>query len=133
LITARYRSRIFAKLLLVLKIGKMQQSHYIQHLQSVIRHLHGCESAHLGTEFVRELINGKIAWHQTVERFAVTGHPRAAHCYAWTNNYSNTQGQHYIAVLELPPIRNASDAVKYSMLANESRILDGTTRPSPSV
>ena len=43
--------------------------------------------------------------------FTVTGHPKATHAYAWT--YEEDDGKlHHMAVLGLPPVYSAVDAVR---------------------
>ena len=41
-----------------------------------------CLVEHIGCERVKEIFRGQTVWDGTVEKFAVTGHPRANRAYA---------------------------------------------------
>jgi hypothetical protein len=88
----------------------MPPSDYIKQLQKVIRATHGCGSRHFTTIPVTEKFRGKVAWQGEVEVFDLTGHPMARTCYAWSYNDNGTMRT--IAVLGLPPVDSAEDAVK---------------------
>jgi hypothetical protein len=89
---------------------------YIERLQMVIRHLHKCEAEHIGTQPVREVFQGDTIWDGTVEVFTVTGHPRAKRAYAWGQDQGTAQ-ERYTAVLGIPPVKSALDAVKVAIVA----------------
>jgi len=93
---------------------------YIERLQTVIRKLHKCDAEHLGSESVKEVFRGQTVWDGTVEVFTVTGHPRAKRAYAWSQNQGTPQEQ-FTAVLELPPVKSAVDAVRASIIAANQR------------
>jgi hypothetical protein len=63
---------------------------YIERLQMVIFHFHGCDSKHLETVPVHERFNGQTVWQGEVEVFSVT-HPKTDRCYAWA---TDTGGLH---------------------------------------
>jgi hypothetical protein len=88
----------------------------ISQLQDVIRRLHGCESEHTGTVPVTETFNGQVVWQGEVEAFALQGHPKAQRCYAWAYQGDDSK-EHYTAVLELPPVKSAQDAVRAAIVA----------------
>ena len=81
----------------------------------VIRQLHNCEGTHVGSEPVKELFRGKTVWDGTVEVFNVTGHPRAKKAYAWSQD-QGTPKERFTAVLEIPPVKSAGDAVRMSIV-----------------
>jgi hypothetical protein len=83
---------------------------YIERLQMVIQHLHGADSEWLESIPVLETFQGKTVWDGIVERFEVLNHPKAKHCYAWSD--FDSKQEHITAVLELPPVKTALDAVK---------------------
>jgi hypothetical protein len=89
---------------------------YIGRLQDVIRRLHGCESEHVSTVPVTEMFNSQIVWQGDVEVFTVRSHPQAQRCYAWAYQGDDSK-EHYTAVLELPPVKSAQDAVKAAIVA----------------
>jgi hypothetical protein len=93
---------------------------YIERLQMVIQHLHKCAAAHIATESVKEVFRGQIVWEGKVEVFTVTGHARAKRAYAWSRN-KGTANEKFTAVLEIPPIKSAVDAVRMAIVKEEAR------------
>ncbi len=81
---------------------------YIERLESVILHLHGCNASWLESVPVHEVFRGKTVWNGDVEVFALAGHPKAKRCYGW----SYGEPEHVITILELPPVDSAQAAVK---------------------
>ena len=75
------------------------------------------ESTHLRSEPVRETFQGETVWEGVVEVFALTGHPTAQLAYAWAHE-TNGGGRRYVAVLGVPPINSAQDAVKAAVMAH---------------
>jgi hypothetical protein len=84
---------------------------YIERLQMVIRHLHGCDSTWEKTVPVVEEFQGQTVWDGDVEVFAVT-HPKAKNAYAWSDEDGN-----FTAVLGIPPATDPQNAVKVSIVA----------------
>lgn len=93
----------------------MANKEYIERLQMVIRQLHKCDATHVETVPVRELFQGKPVWEGEVEVFAVTGHLRAKKAYAWSENQGEPN-EKFTAVLEIPPVKSALDAVRVSIV-----------------
>jgi hypothetical protein len=92
----------------------------IPRLVRAIRDLHGLDATHVRSEDVREMFRGKVAWEGTVEVFAVSGHPRATTAYAWS--FENDAGnREYVAVLGVPPVNSALDAVRAAIAAEIQR------------
>jgi hypothetical protein len=81
-----------------------------------IRHLHLCESEHLETVAVTETFRGETVWSGDVEVFSVSNQPRARKCYAWSD-HRGQKNERFTVILELPPVRNAVDAVRLSILS----------------
>ena len=70
---------------------------------------------------VVETFQGKTVWEGDVEVFRVRGHPQATHAYAWT--YDGDDGKpHHLAVLGVPPINSAQDAVKAAVVAHIKKL-----------
>ncbi len=64
-------------------------------------------------------LKGRTAWAGIVEIFQVH-HPKASHAYAW--KYSDDGGKaHYVAVLGVPPVNSAEDAVGVYVVAQEKK------------
>jgi hypothetical protein len=86
-------------------------------LQRAIRDLHGLDSEHVESVPVHEIFQGETVWEGEVEVFRVHGHPEAQRAYAWT--YQDDDGTpHHVAVLGVPPINSAQDAVKAAVMAH---------------
>jgi hypothetical protein len=89
-----------------------------QRLQKAILDLHGVEATHLRSEPVREVFKRRVVWEGTVEVFKVEGHPRAELAFAWS--YETDEGKRRtLAVLGIPPIFNALDAVRVAIAAKQ--------------
>jgi hypothetical protein len=88
---------------------------YIERLQMVIRHLHKCDATHIGTEPVKEVFRDQTVWEGRVEIFTVTGQPRARRAYAWSRD-RGSPNEKFTAVLEIPPVKSAVDAVRMSIV-----------------
>ena len=93
---------------------------YIDELADVIRKLHGSEATHVETVPVKETFQGQTVWEGDVEVFDVAGHPRAKRAYAWSVDEGTPQ-ERFTAVLEIPPVKSAQDAVKVSIVAELKR------------
>lgn len=85
---------------------------YLERLAHAIRELHGCEATHLRTVPVSEVFKGREIWRGDVEVFALAGHAKAKHAYAW--GYA----LEVVAVLEIPPVDSPETAVKIAIAAH---------------
>ena len=94
------------------------QSDPYQPLREAIRAMHGCESRHVASKPVREVFRGQTAWEGVVEEFDLIGHPKALTCYAWS--YRDGDRLEFVAVLALPPVDCAENAVKV-VIADEGK------------
>lgn len=89
----------------------------IKRLQKAIRDLHGLDSDHVESVPVHEAFQGKTVWEGDVQVFRVRGHPQAQRAYAWS--YIGDAGEtRYLAVLGVPPINSALDAVRAAVMAH---------------
>ena len=88
------------------------KTEHIVSLIEAIRKLHGCESRHVESVPVVENFQGQTIWQGVVEVFDLTDHPKAKRCYAWIENGKKRR---FVAVLELPPVKSALDAVRVSI------------------
>ena len=92
-------------------------------LKEAVEGLHGCEAILRGVEPVHETFDGETVWEGNVHIFDLTGHPEATVCYAWSmpmDGSENGSGKRrFYAVLELPPVASALDAVKAAILREQ--------------
>src|SRR5271170_5434637 len=102
-------------------------SERIEQLTQAVETMHKCTARHVESKPVIELFRGKVAWDGVVEAFALTGHPHAKRCYAWS--YLDKGEPHYVTVLEIPPVDSAETAVKIAILAQKKRALPRSLEP----
>lgn len=95
-----------------------ERQKYILELKDAILRLHGCESEYAGREEVLETFQGETIWQGNVEIFNIRGHPKAKRAYAWSHaTGENDKGKRFVAVLELPPVDSAQNAVRAAVMA----------------
>lgn len=87
-----------------------------ERLRKAIRDLHGVEATHLRSEPVHETFEGTTVWDGVVEVFRLKNHPKALLAYAWSHE-TDEGGRRYVAVLGVPPVTSARDAVRASIAA----------------
>ena len=74
-----------------------------------------------------ETFQGETAWQGIVEVFFLVNHPQAKKAYAWT--YRNDGGElRDVAVLDVPPINSAVDAVRAYICGKAETILTTPAR-----
>lgn len=85
---------------------------------AAVARLHGAPARWFRTVPVREEHAGAVVWEGEVEVFALKGHSSAPRCYAWEEPPEEEGGRPRVyAVLEVPPILSAADAVRASIVA----------------
>jgi hypothetical protein len=93
--------------------GRMTE---VDKLAQVIRDLHGVEPTHVRSELIHETFRCDTVWDGTVEVFSIRGHPKAGIAYAWSHERDHG-GRRWLAVLVVPPIKDAMDEVRASIAA----------------
>ena len=89
-------------------------------LKKAILDLHGCDSNHVGSIPVNETFKGKTVWQGVVELFSLPNHPKAKEAFAWS--YKTEEGEtRYVAILRLPPIYTAINAVRAYIAAEAQK------------
>lgn len=91
----------------------------LRRLVKAIRDLHGVSPTHVRSELVLEAFQGQTVWRGTVEVFAVEGHPKARFAYAWEHETA-AGNQRIVAVLGVPPINSALEAVRAAIAADHA-------------
>jgi hypothetical protein len=87
-------------------------------LRQVVERLHGGRARLREAVHLVEHFRGQVAWEGTVHVFDLEGHPKAAVCYAWTSPVGDSGQRRFYAVLGLPPVNSAADAVRASIVAD---------------
>lgn len=85
-----------------------------------IKHLHGCTATWVESAPVRETFSNQIVWDGEVQVFDLIGHPKAKRCFAWSCATTGER-RRFFAVLALPPVVSAADAVRASIVHSKSR------------
>jgi hypothetical protein len=71
---------------------------------------------------VHEVFRGQTAWKGDVEVFDLNGHPKAKRAYAWSHQEGpNDEGERFVAVLEIPPVKDAQTAVQVAIVAEAKK------------
>ena len=93
---------------------------FLNRLKSAIEDLHKCSACYLHTQLVEETVRGETVWVGDVEVFALTRHPKAKICYAWSSRKSkNDKGKERVfAMLEIPPVNSPKTAVRASIVSD---------------
>jgi hypothetical protein len=88
----------------------------IENLRRAVEQLHDCQATLLEKAVVNEWFKGKPVWQGIVHIFELIGHPTATRCYAWSSPISESEKRRFFAVLHLPPITSAQDAVRAAIV-----------------
>ena len=95
---------------------------YLARLQVAVQELHKCGAVHRESVPVHEMFQGKTVWQGQVEVFDLNGHPKAQRAYAWSHREGpDDQGERFVAVLEIPPVKDPKTAVRAAVVAEFGR------------
>lgn len=87
-------------------------------LRSIVETQHGCPSRLVEAVAVSEAFEGRTAWKGMVHIFDLQGHRSANRCYAWSSPVEGSDRRRFYAVLGVPPINSAADAVRAAIVAD---------------
>jgi hypothetical protein len=87
-------------------------------LQRAVEDQHGCKARLARIEAVELDFEGEPVWEGAVHVFDITGHPKAKRAYAWSSPIDGSTKRRFYAVLELPPVTSAQDAVRAAIVAD---------------
>jgi hypothetical protein len=91
----------------------------IEQLREAVEVMHKCKAQHEKSVPVVEMLGAQTVWEGVVESFAITGHPKATRCYAWS--YPDGKEKRYVAVLELPPVDSPQTAVRAAIVSKAQK------------
>jgi hypothetical protein len=94
-------------------------SERIDQLREAVEVMHGCKAQHEKSVPVVEMFGTKTVWEGVVESFAITGHPKAKRCYAWSFLEGNEP--RYVTVLEIPPVESPQTAVRAAIASKAQK------------
>jgi hypothetical protein len=87
-------------------------------LQRSVETQHGATARLREVVPVSEKFRGRPAWQGVVHVFDLTGHPTASTAYAWSSPIEGSTKRRFYAVLHVPPIESAADAVRAAIVAD---------------
>ena len=89
----------------------------IDELLAAVEDMHRCKASSAQSVQVSEQYKGKPVWEGVVRVFEIVGHPEATRCYAWSSPVESSSKRRFYAVLEIPPVQSAQDAVRAAIVA----------------
>ena len=95
----------------------------IEALRTAIETMHKCTATHERSSVVVERFKKETVWEGVVESFALTGHPKAKRCHAWS--YQDNGETQYVNILEIPPVDSPKTAVQVAIVAETKRMKKG--------
>lgn len=85
-------------------------------LTAAVEKLAECAAEFKQDDHIVESFQGEVIWDGPVATFALTGHPDASQCYAWSEYIKETGKRRYYTVLAISPISTPWDAVRASIV-----------------
>lgn len=85
-------------------------------LKKAVEQMHHCTATLARTVPVSESFKGKPAWKGIVHVFDITGHSKATVAYAWSSPVEGSSKRRFFAVLGIPPVNSALDAVRAAIV-----------------
>ena len=89
----------------------------IPQLQQAVESQHSCAAQFKEAVAVDESFEGQTVWEGVVHVFELEGHPKATRAYAWSSPIEGSTRRRFFAVLEVPPVQSAQDAVRAAIVA----------------
>jgi hypothetical protein len=87
-----------------------------QELRTAVERMHHCHAQPVEAIPVSESFQGQPVWQGIVHVFELTRHPTATRCYAWSSPMEGSERRRFFAVLHVPPITSAQDAVRAAIV-----------------
>src|SRR4051812_8253052 len=85
-------------------------------LQRAVEVQHGCKARLAHVEPVGLAFDDQPVWQGVVHVFDITGHPKAKRAYAWSSPINGSTKRRFYAVLHVPPVSSAEDAVRIAIV-----------------
>jgi hypothetical protein len=85
-------------------------------LKRAIESQHGGTATWIESVEACERFQGKTVWQGEVQVFALTGHPSALRCYAWSSPIEGSAKRRFFAVLHQAPNLTPLDAVRAAIV-----------------
>ena len=91
----------------------------VNQLKNAVESQHGGTATLAQSVPVKETHAGAVVWEGIVHVFDLKGHPTASRAYAWSSPIEGSDKRRFFAVLQVPPIKSARDAVKAAIVAEQ--------------
>lgn len=88
----------------------------LEALQQAVEGLHDCKAEYKGINHVTEKFKGDVVWNGDVYVFTLKDHPKAKTAYAWSSPIEGSSKMRFFAVLRVPPVKSAKDAVRAAIV-----------------
>ncbi len=85
-------------------------------LKKAVERLHNCTAQFIEAVTVEETFEAKPVWQGIVHVFEIEGNPKATRCYAWSSPIEGSTRRKFVAVLHVPPVTSARDAVRAAIV-----------------
>ena len=89
----------------------------VDELRNAVESQHGGFATFNEAVPVKETFDDKTVWEGVVHVFDLENHPNATRCYAWSSPVDGSSKCRFYAVLEIPPVQSALDAVRAAIVA----------------
>ncbi len=89
----------------------------LDQLATALERQHGGKARLREAVPVSETFQGRPVWEGVVHVFDLEGHPKATRAYAWSSPIEGSTKRRFYAVLGVPPIFTAVDAVRAAIVA----------------
>lgn len=87
-------------------------------LKAAVESQHGGTATLLKAVPVKEMTGDKVVWEGVVHVFGLKDHPKATRAYAWSHAIDGSDKRRFYAVLGVPPVNSAADAVRAAIVAD---------------
>ena len=88
-------------------------------LKIAIERQHGGTATFVRSEPVTEKWGGKVVWDGIVQVFAIGGIAKATTAYAWSSSIKESKNRRVYAVLGMPPVNSALDAIRAAIVPDQ--------------
>jgi hypothetical protein len=80
--------------------------------------MHHCQAQLVQSVPVADSFQGKVVGQGIVHVFDLTSHPATTRAYAWSSRIEGSDKRRLYAVLHVPPVSSAADAVRAAIVAD---------------
>lgn len=88
----------------------------INQLKQAVETQHGGKAILAQSVLVSESFEGNPVWEGIVHVFDLADHPNATRAYAWSATIEGSNKRRFFAILGIPPINSAQDAVRAAIV-----------------